>query len=198
MLGEVLGVERRRRWSDDEKLEILSEVGFGGATVTQVAQRHELTRSQIYGWRRDLKKKGLWSPDRGAVFLPMDFGAIPDPASAPVPPRSTFTCITSTTPLTLRAFDWLIRYLPDSTRGDVDARQVGRGQLERLRAHVPGELGHPELQRPLRRDVDRGEARADSAHAPVAHRDAAPPVSVTAARASRIVRLHPRSRSQTP
>lgn len=25
-------------------------------------------------------------------------------------------------PLTLRAFDWLIRYLPDSTRGDVDAR----------------------------------------------------------------------------
>ncbi|WP_282027120.1 IS66-like element accessory protein TnpA [Limimaricola cinnabarinus] len=88
MLGEVLGVERRRRWNDDEKLEILAEVGIGGATVTQVAQRHEITRSQIYGWRRDLKKKGLWSPDRGAVFLPMDFGAIPDPASAPVPPRS--------------------------------------------------------------------------------------------------------------
>ncbi|NDK36426.1 transposase [Rhodovulum sulfidophilum] len=63
MLGEVLGVERRRRWSDDEKLEILLEVGVGGASVTQVAQRHELTRSQVYGWRRDLKKKGLWSPD---------------------------------------------------------------------------------------------------------------------------------------
>ncbi len=29
MMGEVLGVERRRRWSDDEKLEILSEVGIG-------------------------------------------------------------------------------------------------------------------------------------------------------------------------
>lgn len=64
MLGEVLGVERRRRWSDDEKLEILLEVGVGGASVTQVAQRHELTRSQVYGWRRDLKKKGLWSPDQ--------------------------------------------------------------------------------------------------------------------------------------
>ncbi|MBN2741587.1 MAG: transposase, partial [Rhodobacteraceae bacterium] len=49
MLGEVLGVERRRRWSDEEKLEILLEVGAGGASVTQVAQRHELTRSQIYG-----------------------------------------------------------------------------------------------------------------------------------------------------
>ncbi|MBL3702117.1 transposase [Sulfitobacter sp. BDSS02] len=58
MLGEALGVERRRRWSQDEKLEILSEVGVGvgGASVTQVAQPHEITRSQIYGWRRDLKK----------------------------------------------------------------------------------------------------------------------------------------------
>ena len=83
MLGEVLGVERRRRWSDEEKLEILLEVGAGGASVTQVAQRHELTRSQIYGWRRDLKKKGLWSPDRGAVFLPLDFGTQSEPAHSP-------------------------------------------------------------------------------------------------------------------
>ncbi|MBN9678864.1 IS66-like element accessory protein TnpA [Salipiger bermudensis] len=87
MLGEVLGVERRRRWSDDEKLEILLEVGVGGASVTQVAQRHELTRSQVYGWRRDLKKKGLWSPDRGAVFLPVDFGPHSEPAQSPAPSR---------------------------------------------------------------------------------------------------------------
>jgi transposase len=46
MFGEVLGVERRRRWSDDKKLETLLEVGVGGASVTQVAQRHELTRSR--------------------------------------------------------------------------------------------------------------------------------------------------------
>ena len=63
MLGEVLGVERRRRWSDDEKLEILLEVGVGGASVTQVAQRYELTRSQIYGWRRDRHEEG----DCGAI-----------------------------------------------------------------------------------------------------------------------------------
>jgi transposase len=87
MLGEVLGVERRRRWSEEEKLEILLEVGAGGATVTQVAQRHEITRSQIYGWRRDLKKKGLWSPDRGAVFLPVDFATCPEPAGAPASSR---------------------------------------------------------------------------------------------------------------
>jgi len=38
MRCEVLGFERRRRWSDDEKLSIVSSVGVDGATVTQVAQ----------------------------------------------------------------------------------------------------------------------------------------------------------------
>lgn len=55
--------------------------------MTQVAQRHEITRSQIYGWRRDLKKKGIWSPDRGAVFLPVDFAAMSGPAQSPAPSR---------------------------------------------------------------------------------------------------------------
>ena len=70
MRGEVLGVERRRRWDDEEKLSIVSAVGIAGATVTQVAQRHEVTRQQIYAWRHELKRKGLWSPDAGALFLP--------------------------------------------------------------------------------------------------------------------------------
>ena len=47
-------------------------VGIDGATVTQVAQRHDMTRQQIYTWRRELKKKGLWSPDGGALFLPVE------------------------------------------------------------------------------------------------------------------------------
>jgi transposase len=71
MRGEVLGVERRRRWDDEDKLAIVSAVGVGGATVTQVAQRHEVTRQQIYAWRHELKRKGLWSPDEGALFLPV-------------------------------------------------------------------------------------------------------------------------------
>jgi transposase len=88
MRGDVLGVERRRRWSDEEKLEIVQSVGVGGATLTQVAQRHEISRSQIYSWRHELKKKGLWSPDHGAVFLPVEFGdAVPVPTEpASVPP----------------------------------------------------------------------------------------------------------------
>jgi len=72
MRGEILGVERRRFWRDEDKLEIVMSVGINGATVTQVAQRHEVTRQQIYAWRHDLKKKGLWSPDAGALFYPLD------------------------------------------------------------------------------------------------------------------------------
>ena len=54
MRGEVLGVERRRRWNDEVKLAIVSAVGIDGATVTHVAQRHEVTRQQIYAWRHEL------------------------------------------------------------------------------------------------------------------------------------------------
>jgi transposase len=81
MRGEILGAERRRFWHDDDKLEIVMSVGVGGASVTQVAQRHEIRRQQIYAWRHDLKKKGLWSPDAGALFYPVD---IPVTAGVPV------------------------------------------------------------------------------------------------------------------
>lgn len=72
MRGEILGFERRRRWSDEEKLKIVMSVDTDEATVTQVAQRHEITRQQVYAWRHEMKKKGLWSPDGGALFLPFD------------------------------------------------------------------------------------------------------------------------------
>lgn len=69
MRSEVPGVERRRRWSDEEKLSIVASVGTNGASVTDIAFRHEITRSQIYGWRRDLKLKGLLAPDAPVRFL---------------------------------------------------------------------------------------------------------------------------------
>ena len=73
MRGDILGLERRRRWCDEEKLEIILSVGVGGATVTQVAQRHDVTRQQIYAWRHELKKKGLLSAFPEALFLPVEF-----------------------------------------------------------------------------------------------------------------------------
>jgi transposase len=87
--GEILGVERRRFWHDDDKLEIIMSVGVGGASVTQVAQRHEIRRQQIYAWWHDLKKKGLWLPDAGALFYPVDIpvtAGVPQPHVPEAPP----------------------------------------------------------------------------------------------------------------
>jgi transposase len=73
MRGDILGRERRRRWGEEEKLEIVLSVGVNGASVTQVAQRHDVTRQQIYTWRHELKKKGLLSALPEALFLPVEF-----------------------------------------------------------------------------------------------------------------------------
>ena len=88
MRGEILGVERRRRWSDDDKIAIVGSVGVDGATVTQVAQRHDITRQQIYAWRHDLKKKGLWSSEAGTVFLAIDFPTVESVPAEPTPAPS--------------------------------------------------------------------------------------------------------------
>ncbi len=58
MRQEVLtGIERRRRWSREDKLRILSEVGVDGASVSDVARRHDVTRQHLYQWRRELRRK---------------------------------------------------------------------------------------------------------------------------------------------
>ena len=76
MQGDVLGRERRRRWHDEEKLAVILEVGVDGSTVTSVAQRHELTRQQIYSWRRELRLKGMLLPTRDTVFLPVETASL--------------------------------------------------------------------------------------------------------------------------
>ena len=77
MRGDVLGaVERRRRWTDAEKFAVVCEVGRHGTSVTQVAQRHDLRRQQIYAWRHDLRKKGaVRAGGHDAVLARRSFGA---------------------------------------------------------------------------------------------------------------------------
>lgn len=97
MRGEVLGLERRRRWSDEEKLGIVMSVGVDCATVTQAAQRHDVTRQQIHAWRHEVKKKGLWPAEGGAIFLPFD---IPPGHEVPAFPEAPLNA--TPTPIGLR------------------------------------------------------------------------------------------------
>lgn len=65
----ILGAERRRRWSDEQKLEILAEVGLNSWTVADVARRHDISRQQIYQWRQQLKRKNLRATEIPAMFF---------------------------------------------------------------------------------------------------------------------------------
>ena len=72
MRQEVMtGAERRRRWSDAEKRSILGEVGVRGATVAEVARRHDLTRQHIYQWRTEFRQRGE-SLTQDVGFLPVE------------------------------------------------------------------------------------------------------------------------------
>ncbi|MBY5370562.1 transposase [Rhizobium leguminosarum] len=76
MRVEILGQERRRRWREEDKLAIVMSVGVSGATITEIAHRHDVTRQQIYAWRSELKKKGLLSASANALFIPVDMNAV--------------------------------------------------------------------------------------------------------------------------
>lgn len=91
MRQEVLGCERRRRWTDEQKVSILGEVGISGATVSDVARRHDIVRQNIYQWRRELRRKGLWRGEK-ARFLAVEIdsgAALHEPVpSTPTEPVS--------------------------------------------------------------------------------------------------------------
>ncbi|NRQ16339.1 hypothetical protein BHMPCIPO_03599 [Ensifer sesbaniae] len=50
----ISGVERRRRWSKEAKLEILAEADQPGVRIGDVARRHDIYPAQIRLWRKTL------------------------------------------------------------------------------------------------------------------------------------------------
>jgi transposase len=77
MRQEILaGRERRRRWSTEEKLRVLSEVGVEGATVSDVARRHDITRQHLYQWRRQMRGQSV-TPIEKARFLSVELAGTP-------------------------------------------------------------------------------------------------------------------------
>ena len=86
---EVLGTERRRRWSLQDKLRIVEETLQPGVTVSEVARRHGLAPSVVFTWRR-LAREGRLGETAGPVFMPVEITPVPAQA-APVasPARRT-------------------------------------------------------------------------------------------------------------
>jgi transposase len=95
---EILGRERRRQWSNAERLEIVAAVGVNGETLARVARRYDVSRSQIYQWRHQFRKRGPLPAPTGPTFLPVDIGASmlsaePVPDDRVVPPLMVELCL---------------------------------------------------------------------------------------------------------
>ena len=50
----ISGIERRRRWTEQQKQELVAAVSAPGANVAEIARRADLRPNQIYKWRRQM------------------------------------------------------------------------------------------------------------------------------------------------
>jgi len=67
----ITGRERRRQWGTEEKVRIVGETFEPGASVGQVAARHEVYPGLLFTWRRQFRN-GKFSPAREPLFLPVE------------------------------------------------------------------------------------------------------------------------------
>jgi transposase len=67
----ITSVERRRRWSRDEKLRIVAQSAQPGRTTSQVARDHGILPSQLFTWRRQLLSEAIASGIAGDGFVPV-------------------------------------------------------------------------------------------------------------------------------
>lgn len=84
MKAEILvGPERRRRWSADEKTRIVAEAARPGAAVAEIARRHGISRGLLYTWRREAHRQ------RSEMTLPELVPAVVAPANSTTVPAAT-------------------------------------------------------------------------------------------------------------
>lgn len=67
---EVLGAERRRRWSAGEKLAMVRETYEPGMTVSLVARRHRINPNQLFHWRKLERIGALAAVEAGETVVP--------------------------------------------------------------------------------------------------------------------------------
>jgi transposase len=80
----ITGGERRRRWSDEDRVRILAAIAEPGAVVADVARREDVCTSLVYKWRRE-----AWGTTRANAsgFSPVIIETRPRP-SPTLPPAN--------------------------------------------------------------------------------------------------------------
>lgn len=67
---EVVETGRRRRWTEDEKLRIITESMSGPRRGAATARRHGISRSLLATWRRQFQVQPRLEEEAGSEFVP--------------------------------------------------------------------------------------------------------------------------------
>src|SRR5271165_4830510 len=91
----ITGVERRRDWTDEEKLAIVAESCENGVVISDVARRHGLRPQQLFTWRNEFRRRGAarlqygGAPAFTPVMIAHDRSAGASAETPVAPPMST-------------------------------------------------------------------------------------------------------------
>jgi transposase len=73
----ITSVQRRRRWSAEEKVAIVQETYAPGMSVSMVARRHGVAPNMVFSWRRLYADGALSAVGAGEEVVPAsDFKAL--------------------------------------------------------------------------------------------------------------------------
>jgi transposase len=84
----VLGrAERRRRFSDEQKLAVVAEASTPGANISEIARRYDLVPAQVFKWRRlaDLGVIGISGASELPSFVAVEITKEAVSLPAPIP-----------------------------------------------------------------------------------------------------------------
>jgi transposase len=85
---EIILGQPRRRWSEDEKRALVAETFVDGQTVNGVARRHNISRSMLFGWRKQYCETGYAAPASASIgFTPVAI-AQSDASEPAIPPTT--------------------------------------------------------------------------------------------------------------
>ena len=117
---EILArVERRRKWSIEEKAALIAEVEAEGGKVKLVAQRHRISESLLYNWRAAWKAAATAAGSSAAVeFVPLGVVGEADPAAPALLTASEPSSLQRRAEARAGAIEIA---LPDGSRVSVDA-----------------------------------------------------------------------------
>jgi transposase len=82
---EVVETGRRRRWSDDEKLRIVTESFEAPRAISSTARRHGISRSLLMTWRRAFGPEPISAQSEQSGFARVVLAAEVEPAVAATP-----------------------------------------------------------------------------------------------------------------